>query len=419
MLAGEGAHEARRGSVSVMLAVAFPVLLALTGLAIDLGVYYRESMRLQLAADAAAMGAARLLPGKTATVADFKAAGLLEARAVTGSAWLGSLRTPIGATVTADWSQVTVTLTSVANTYLSRFIGVSAPTLTASATAGVQQPGSCVLALSASASPGIKVDNMGNITATGCGIFADSTAGQAIYLNSGKISGLTVGAAGGVVTSNSGSNTLSPSPGTSYASAQSDPLASLKAPTPGACSYTNGNFSAYQSTPYQFTQTKNVFCGNTTIGGNSTTDTFEAGIYYVVNGNLTFNNATITQAQGVTFVLTGSAPGALSWTNYSNTTTTMTAPTAGATAGILVWQTCSASGSAGTSTFAGGSTLQISGSIYAPCGEVDMSNNAKIVPGAGASASLIASKIWLTGSAQFSASAGPSASAAAQVSLLQ
>src|SRR5690349_5104036 len=126
MLAREGTHEARRGSVSVMLAVAFPVLLALTGLAIDLGVYYRESMRLQLAADAAAMGAARLLPGKSAAIADFKAAGLLEARAVTGSAWLGSLRTPIGATVAADWSQVTVTLTSVANTYLSRFIGVGA-----------------------------------------------------------------------------------------------------------------------------------------------------------------------------------------------------------------------------------------------------------------------------------------------------
>ncbi|MBV8915292.1 MAG: hypothetical protein JOZ05_19915 [Acetobacteraceae bacterium] len=396
-----------------------PVLLAFAGLAVDLGFYYRESMRLQLAADAAAMGAAHLLSVKSATIADFKAAGLLEARAVTSNRLLGTLQTPIGVTVAADWSQVTVTLSSVADTYLSRFAGVGAPTLIATATAGVQQPSTCVLALSPSASPGIQVDNMGGIVATGCGIFADSTAGQAMYLNSGTISGASVGAVGGVATSNSGSNTLSPSPGTSYAPTQSDPFASLKAPTAGACSYTNGDFSPYKSTPYQFTQSKNVFCGNTVIGGNGSTDTFDAGTYFVVNGNLTFNNATVTQAQGVTFVLTGTSPGIFSWTNYSNTTTTMTAPTSGATAGILVWQTCPTSGSAGQSTFAGGSTLQISGSIYMPCGEVDMSNNAKVVPVSGSSSGLVASKIWMTGSARFTASSGTSASAAAQVTLLQ
>jgi hypothetical protein len=149
----------------------------------------------------------------------------------------------------------------------------------------------------------------------------------------------------------------------------------------GSQSYTY-NFTAWASNPYSFTQTNtvqlaqtnssnvygNVFCGNVTIGGNGSTDTFAPGIYYIYNGSLTFNNADITSANGVTFVLTGTNPGSFNWTNYSNTTT-LSAPTTGDTAGITVWQTGStASGSTNTITtdaFNGGSTLQLGGAFYA------------------------------------------------------
>jgi Flp pilus assembly protein TadG len=412
----------RRGAVAVMIAIMIPVLLAVAGLAIDLGAWYREANRLQLAADAGAMGAARLLAAQTASTSDFQKAALLEAQGITAGNWIGALATPVAIGVAPDWSKVTVTLTSTADLYFARVLGVSAPTLHATATAGtVTSQNACILTLSATASIGIDVENMGSVTASGCGIFANATATAAVYLNSGTIKGTSLGAAGGIDISNSGSNLLSALEN-AFAGPQTDPYAnSLQTPTPGACSYTNASFTAYQATAYQFTQANNVFCGNTTIGGNATTDTFAPGVYYVVNGNLTFNNATVTSAAGVTFVLTGSNPGAFSWTNYSNTTTTMTAPTTGATAGILVWQTCPASGSAAASTFAGGSTLQISGEIYTPCGALNLSNNVKLTSVAGSTVGfgVEASTLSVQGSASLSVGAGSSSSSAAQIALLQ
>ena len=413
----------RRGGVAVVLAATLPVVLATAGGTLDLSVWYREDFRLQLAADAGAMGAARLLPGHTAQTADFQAAALLEINAASAGAYaIGTLATPVGISQ-SGWTAVTVTIRSTATSWFGGLLRLTAPTLHATAQAGVVPPPAtaCVLALNASAAPAIQVDNMGSIVATGCGIFSNSAATRSVYLNSGTLSGNAVGAVGGVEQSNSGSNTLNPSPGNSDQSSVADPLAGTPAPSYGTCSYMNASFTAWRATPYQFTQAANVFCGNTTIGGNGSTDTFAPGTYYVVNGNLVFNNATVTQAQGVQFILTGSNPGALSWTNYSNTTTTMTAPTTGPQAGILFWQTCPAGGSAPANTFAGGSTLAIDGAIYTPCGALDLSNNAKIVPQSGGAATYVANTIHTTGSAGITAqtTGGSSGGATTTVQLLQ
>jgi Flp pilus assembly protein TadG len=387
----------RRGAVAVLIAVMLPVLLAAAGLGVDAGTWQREEIRLQLATDAAAMGAGRLLAAQTATLAQFQAAAMLEADAVSSQHWVGTLNTTPTVSVAANWTTVTVTLTSKANSCFSPLIGFTAPTLSATAMSGLSVTSSaCVLALNTSASPAIAVNNMGSITTTGCGIFSDSDALQAIYLNSGTLIASSIGAVGTVAKSNSGSNTMTPA-GLNGQASQANPFSALQAPTPGACNYTNASFTAWQATAYQFTQSANVFCGNTTIGGNSTTDTFAPGIYYVVNGNLTFNNAEVTVAQGVSFVLTGSSPGAFSWTNYSGTTA-MSAPTSGATAGILVWQTCPASGSAPANSMAGGSTLQFTGQFYAPCGALNISNDAQLKAAPGASMGVVANTISVVGS---------------------
>jgi len=409
----------RRGAVAVMIAVMLPVFIAAAGVGIDYGVWQREANRLQLAADAAAMGAGRLLAAQTATAAQFKAAAMAEANAVTGSSWVGTLNQTPTVTVAANWSTVTVTLTSQADGYFSQLVGVSAPSLSASATAGLSvQNSACVLALSTSASPAIAVNNMGSITATGCGIFTDSSASQAIYLNSGSLVAKSIGAVGIVAESNSGSNTMTPAP-TNDAAAEANPLSNLSAPSPGACSYNNASFTAWQATPYAFTQSANVFCGNTTIGGNSTTDTFAPGIYYVVNGSLTFNNAAVTLASGVSFVLTGSSPGSFNWTNYSGNYA-ITAPTTGPTAGIAVWQTCPSSGSAPASTMNGGSTLALGGAFYAPCGALDISNNAHLSAASGSTMGVVVSTMQVVGSGSITANATSYAGGSAgQLSLIQ
>ena len=395
-----------------------PSLIAVAALVLDGGMWLIESARLQIAADAAANGAGYLLldsslqsESASAQTSAFQSVALAEATGAAGTL-IGNLTTPIGINVASGWTSVTVTLSSQANSFLAGAVGLSGPTLVATATAGLAPVSACVLALNTSAADAIDVNNMGHVLATGCGIVADSTSSSAIYLNSGTISGQEIEAVGGFSKSNSGSNTVSPANPTTGASAVANPYGSLTPPVAGACDYTNASFTAWQATPYSFTQAKNVFCGNTTIGGNSTTDTFAPGVYYVVNGNLVFNNADITQAQGVTFVLSGSSPGSFQWTNYSNTYQ-LSAPTSGATAGILVWQECPSSGSAPANTMAGGSTLEVSGAFYAPCGALQMSNNAQLTTASGGSMSVIVNTISAVGSAGISAASSTGGSGGA------
>lgn len=386
----------RSGVVAPLMIAAVPAMIGGAALAVDAGFFYVQEQRLQVASDAAAMATSHLL-GLSPTTAQLQTAAYQAAVDATGGQIVGTIVTPVS--ISATSSAVSVTLTSKTQDFFAGALKVIAPTLSASSVAGTGSSGSsgtatgCVLALSKSMSNAIQVDNMGTISASGCGVFSDSSASSAIYLNSGTIKGTSIGAVGTVTKSNSGSNTWSPTPSNDQA-AEADPNASLTLPAYGACSYTNASFTAWQATPYAFTQAKNVFCGNTTIGGNSTTDTFAPGIYYVVNGSLTFNNAEITSAGGVTFVLTGSSPGSFSWTNYSGTYS-MTAPASGSTKGILIWMAC---GTGQTFSMQGGSTMSVSGSIYAPCASATIGNDAQLTTASGGSMNFIAESIYVTGS---------------------
>ncbi len=419
----------RRGAIAILTALMLPAMLAAGALILDGGLWMVESTRLQIAADAAANGVGYLLAdtalqGETAAQqqAVLQSVALAEADGASdNAALLGSLVTPVSVSVASDWSSATVTLTARAGSVLAGVFGLSGPTLTATATVGSAPAGACVLALNPSASDAIDANNMGVIKATGCGIFADSSAGDAIYLNSGTIDGQSVAAVGDFAESNSGSNTLPVAP-TDGAAAKPDPFAALTPPSASGCDFPSGTgFTAWKSTPYAFSPANNtnVFCGNTTIGGNGSTDTFAPGVYYVIDGNLIFNNATITQASGVTFVLTGSSPGALQWTNYSNTNTDMTAPSSGPTAGILFWQECGSGGTSPTNTMAGGSSLVVSGAFYAPCGKLSMSNNAQFDTASGGAMSVIANTIEAVGSAGISAAGASTGNAAGKPRLTQ
>jgi hypothetical protein len=116
---------------------------------------------------------------------------------------------------------------------------------------------------------------------------------------------------------------MTPSATLSGQSAVADPYASKTAPTPGTCNATN-TFTFYGT--YSFSPA--TLCNGLTIGGNGSTASFAPGVYIVNNGNLTFTNANITQATGVTFVLTGTSPGSLYWQNNSSSAA-LTAPSNG------------------------------------------------------------------------------------------
>jgi len=409
----------RRGSVALMVGLMAPVLFMMLALSIEIASWALADLDLQRAADVAAWaGATQYATSSSAQTATSVAADVAEINGVAGApptrSWNSTTLMTTDNLITAQLvtglrnsgdKAIKVTAQKIIN---KTFAGIfpsaqGAVTVTAVAVAEVLPAPSCVVALSTSASDAIDVNNGGAITATQCAVTSNSSSSTAIYVAGGSISGTSVNAAGGFSVSNGG--TVSPSE-TANAAAAANPYAALTAPTAGSCSYTNASF-ATADTAYAFTQSANVFCGNTTIGGNASTDTFAPGIYYVTNGNLTFNNATVTTASGVSFVLTGTSPGAVTWTNNSTAPTTITAPTTGATAGIVFWQTCPSSGTAPANSMAGSAyTLYLSGAFYAPCGALNISNGVTLANVSGDSMNVVALTVSVVGGGAIDASPG-------------
>ena len=428
-----GWRRTSRASVAVMAALLMPSMLGAAALATDASMWFLEQHRLQIAADAAAYAAALELSSssmQSASPTSYTTVATNEVTAVTGGHLIGTLGTPV-VNVAANFASVTVTLTSTADTFFVHAVRLGNISMQASATAGLVPSAACVLAMNPSAANAIEAggtNGAGSITATNCGVFSDSTSSTSISVNSASITAQSVGTAGSVYMSNSGSNHVSPTPST-HASPVADPDAGMTVPTHGACTYTNGSFTAWQATPYAFAS-GTVFCGNTTIGGNGSSDTFAPGIYYVT-GNITFNNADVTSASGVTFVLTGTTAsadaGSLTWQN--NSAATLTAPTTNANGGIpgiLIWQTCPSPNASGAYSqvnggilLNNGSPVTASGTIYAPCGNVELENNAKLQNATGASLSVVASTIYVTQSAALVTNAVNTAGGGRIVSLLQ
>lgn len=428
----------RRGSVAIWVAVAAPTLMMTAGLGLEASAWAVAKMQATVAADAAANAGALVYGSSSnAQTAANSAANVAEMNGIAGAASRsyvsgtqtltdGNATAKVGPGVTsASRTAVTVTVKKVVPNSFSALFGTpGSETISATSvaevwsSAGSASTGACILALAGSTTYAVKADNMGVLTASNCSIWANSNASVAVYLNSGTISAPTVGAVGGISKSNSGSNTFSPWPASPYSAAQTDPYATQAASIALPASYTchSAPITAWQSTTRQ--QTPGVYCGNTTFGGNGTADYFAPGIYYIVNGNLTFNNATIQPATGVSFVLLGSSPGAISYTNYSNTITQMSAPSSGTTAGILFYQGCSSTGTAPNNTMAGGSNLSLTGGIYMPCGALNVSNNIRLNAASGATMRVVAKTIYAAGSAQINTAAVTPAGAP-QVALVQ
>ncbi len=484
VLAGKQFAASRRGAVSVWVGISVPVLLMAAGIGLNISQGLVARQQLQLAADLAARaGAISLGRGSEPRAAANVAVDVAELNGVASNrerAWNAAAKSLSGGMVNValtpgitnpEHSAVTVTVSRTIPMVFAALLGVDTDrTVSASGIAeawgfgmgggGAGGGSTCVLALNGATASAIKVDNLGRIQAPECDIVANSTAagtgtGAAIYLNSGTISGKSIGTPGKVCLSNSGSNTVSPtiannsciSPATPV---KADPFGTLAVPAPvqagcavnatyGACCIppvagtVNGvsstatnvvgmSYTGWQATPRTFSPANGgVFCGNTTIGGNGAADKFAPGIYYVINGNLTFNNSAIVEAEGVSFVLigrNGGNPGAISWTNYSNTYT-LSAPSTGPTANILFWQTCKADGTAPTNTMAGGSTLTMAGAFYAKCGALNMTNNIHMNAATGAAFKVVANTIYVAGSAAINASIGSAPPPAASVALVR
>jgi hypothetical protein len=278
--------------VFVNFSVLLLSLLLIGGLAVDGSNMMLQKRRLQIAADAAALGAAyEMALGKsgwaTAATSD---AGLNGFTNGSNGVAMTVQNPPSSGSYAGDSSAIQVTVSKKVPTFLWGFIA-SSSTITATAVSSGKPGGDCLYALNSSVSRALMLSGTIN---TSCPVFDNSSNSDALHLDGG--SSMTASSIN-VVGSYTNSGTLHTTPVTG-ATAITDPI-STTAPTFSSCNYTNAKMDSSTGSK---TFSPGTYCGGTTLSG-SYTATFQPGLY-IVTGGINWNGGSTVNGSGVTFYFT-------------------------------------------------------------------------------------------------------------------
>ncbi len=343
----------RTGTIATVFALGLPVMVGLTGLSIDVGIWYQQDAQIQLAADAAAIAGARELGvGQSGKVA----------AAAQTSAGLNGFTSAGGATVATSISGSVVTATISAPTplyFTSLFVSNPAK-LRAAASASFTSTPICFMALHPSGTSVVGNGISSVLLANGCAVQVNSTGTPDI-----------VGASGDSFTASSicvagthGAGTYTPTP-QDHCTVEPDPLAGLPAPSVGACTYTN--YSVTHTPAARLSP--GVYCGGISAGGQAAL-TLTPGIYILKDGGLKLSGQASITGSGVMLFLTGNGSGiAMTGT----TTVHLSAPTSGTYAGILIYGDRSQTN--GSAAFNGNNNNYYEGTVYLPTMSVALTGN--------------------------------------------
>lgn len=351
-----------RGQVLILTALALPVLLGFIALAVDVGVLFRAKRNVQIAADAAAMGAAMdyLYNG---SVPSAQAAGMADATSNGFTNGVGGVAVAIhcppstGPNTGAGNSFCEAIITQPNPVFFMAVFNRSSVTVGARAVAGSPTTSSgCVYVLSSSASPAMSLQGSFDFTATNCGIIVDSNDSGALQFTGGG--GTLTAASVSVVGGTSGqTGDSTPAPVTGVAPI-SDPL-NLTGPTPtnGLCTSTS---TATSLTGTIASPAGGVVCYSKAVTMSNVT--LGTGTYVFENG-VTLSNDITSGTGGTTLDIES---GSLSVN--TGTVLNLVAPTSGTYNGIALMQP--ASNSSEISIQKGDSSGSLTGIIYAPSAEL-------------------------------------------------
>ena len=399
-------RNARRGQTAVLFTLAIVPLFGVLGLVIDIGWAYYRKEAAQTAADAAA-GAAALAaynaasagaptcsmtgvscdstgydcPSTLTTASNNVQSGCLYAmdngfttagkQRVTILSGTGTPPTASGASV-AYWVEVKVT--ERVPQLFSAVLGFPNALVAARATTGtrVTSAGGCVIALNPGASGTITMTGGATLT-TGCGVFDNSNAADALTVNGtpGTPAITTTGTAktdvvGGVQGSTSN---ISPAARTGRP-VMSDPFADMDPPTWSGCTNTgvSGGSHDVLSLPGS-TTVPTVICGDLSLGSQSSL-ALGPGLY-IVTGNISLGAQTTMTGSGVTFYLPN---GGANMSGGAHVT--LSAPDSGTWQGILFYQR---RGNTTGSSLVGQDNQQLNGVLYFPSAQLTYNGGSSAV----------------------------------------
>jgi hypothetical protein len=386
----------RRGERGVILLIATGiifVLLAFLGLAFDVGYLQWSRRRAQTAADAGA------LDGAWAKAAG----GSVTAKGQDGAAMNGFTDGQNGVTVTinspptlgaytGDATAVEAIVTQDAPSFFMRVLNWSTLPVRARAVAKSGYDTACVFALDPHAQDALRFTGNVNLT-FGCGVVSESDdSNRATRISGGPTitmtNGASIGSVGGYTAS--GSYTMNPSTSLdSGINSPGDPLSTQAMPTntgqpcyAGAAGMVTGPCTDNHNVlPTGGNYQPGVYCGGISINGGDNAH-FDPGVYILVGRpGLTINTTGTVSGTGVTFYLTdtttgvspvwpcaglnGSSGNGGSISIASQATISLSAPTDGAYAGMLIMENRALT-SVPDSVINGGAGCTLNGAIYLP-----------------------------------------------------
>nr|WP_245181818.1 pilus assembly protein TadG-related protein [Sinorhizobium mexicanum] len=387
------------GTVAVIAAIAFPVLVGAMGLGAETGYWFLEERKLQHAADVSAHAAAvRFRAGDQQGALETTARRIASASGYTPGSLTVNTQQGLGGS-----TKLTVELAETHPRLFSSVFGGGPVTMKARAVAEIKGGSkACVLALSNSASGAVTVTGSTEVRLSGCSVVSNSSAADAFLMKNGSAMMSTdcVYTVGEAVTT-TGLTLTGCSEPVERVPPTADPFASVAEPDKLHVEQLPCRTLAYVSiSTYTFDRLANGteairFCGGLQI---QNTITLKPGLYVIDGGDFTVTAGAKLSGEGVTLFFTNGAAAKL----LGNGDIDLSAPTSGPFAGLLFFGSRHDTGVIHQVTGNSESTLE--GNLYMPSGRIDFTGNSTV---SGGCTQIVADQITFTGNSTMETCASP------------
>jgi hypothetical protein len=310
----------------VITAITAFAVCGLVGLGVDASLWYMNARRIQTIAEVTALSAGRLLSDSSQTTSTITTVANNDALLNGFSTATDTLAVSFGPSGNAPPAATTITVTvkrSVPLVFSALFLS-SQPVASAAATASSTGPAVCIYVLG-TGSQTLTVNSSFNLNAPNCEIDVASTASTAAIFDSGAtLSVMKTCVAGTVINNGATVGGLA-----TRCSTHSNPYkGTLAAPTVGGCTVNSANYSGTVSL------NPGTYCGNFNFNGTGTVK-LAAGTYIFDGTNWNINSGWTITGTGVTFYFVNSS----SYVQFnSGVTVSLTAPTSGTYANVLMFE---------------------------------------------------------------------------------
>ena len=405
-------NRKQKGFIAVTYAVMITGIIGFCGMAVDAGYMQWNKRRVQIAADAAAMGALRELERShtnTLTTAGQTDASLNGFTNGTNGTTVQILNPPTSGAYAGDNRAVQAVVRRNFPTMFMRIFGQNSVPIAASAVARTTTTdgtiGACIWALNPTIKSALNLNGTTLDIRTNCSIVVESSHGEAFTMGGGPILKLgreaRVGVVGGwsllgqsQILDVSHTPAIARSP--EHIVNPGDPFVGLAEPSPNfcvtgpTCGYVGAGNLTVRGTSVAYSKNNipannkilpGVYCRGLKIGDtNNQTFTFQPGVYIMYGGGLDVTSSALIAGDGVTIYNTGARTGGPTWGCTGNAAQNAYAPvsitgqagshlaaptTAGNFKGMLVWGDRNLGNANGTTNkLVGGSKSYFDGAIY-------------------------------------------------------